>query len=307
MEPLDLRTRPPRSCYLELDGLMLMPRTIDKLRGQLPGGDPGGYFINGPIKGISGYLLERLGVAEADLLAIVARAMSDDEVGAWLRERTDPSQYTAINATLRRIRPKHAEDEAFFRNEYAPTLRQNPELEYILEIVDADDRRRFACVNEGSAMHDDAARLIRDLGLRPHPEGGYFTEKFRSDRSVVGAAGDRSAVTSIYYLLSGDDFSAFHRIKSDELWHFYEGGDVAIECIDPDGGHRRLVIGPAARQAAIRPGVWFAAHLADAAGYALVGCDVAPGFEYRDFEIASRAELLSAFPEHAPLIERLTR
>lgn len=122
---------------------MLMPRTIDKLRGRLPGGDPGGYFINGRIKGISGYLLERLGVAEADLLAVVERAASDDEVAAWLRERTDPSRYVTINATLRRIRPKHAEDEAFFRDEYAQTLQQHPELEYILDIVDADDRRRF--------------------------------------------------------------------------------------------------------------------------------------------------------------------
>ncbi|HVR45333.1 MAG TPA: DUF5069 domain-containing protein [Candidatus Binatia bacterium] len=143
MEPLDLRTRPPRSCYAELDGLMLMPRTIDKLRGQLPGGDPGGYFIDGRIKGISGYLLERLGVSEADLLGIVARAASDDDVAAWLRERTDPSQYATVNATLRRIRPKHSQDEAFFRDEYAQTLQQHPELEYILDIVDADDRRRF--------------------------------------------------------------------------------------------------------------------------------------------------------------------
>ncbi|HEY6325676.1 MAG TPA: cupin domain-containing protein [Candidatus Cybelea sp.] len=156
-------------------------------------------------------------------------------------------------------------------------------------------------------MHEDAARLIRDLGLRPHPEGGYFTESYRSDRSVVGEAGDRRAVTSIYYLLSGDDFSAFHRIKSDELWHFYEGADVAIECIDPGGGHRRLVVGRAARQAAIPPGVWFAAYLAGGKGYALVGCDVAPGFEYVDFEIATRAELLDAFPQHASLVGRLTR
>ena len=120
-----------------------MPRTIDKLRGQLPGGNPGGYFINGRMKGISGYLLERLGVAEADLLAVVARAASDDEVAAWLRERTDSSQYAAVNATVRRIRPKHAEDEAFFRDEYAPTLQRHPDLEYIVDIVDADDRRRF--------------------------------------------------------------------------------------------------------------------------------------------------------------------
>ncbi len=143
MEPLNLRNKPPRSCYAELDGLMLMPRTIDKLRAQLPGGDPGIYFINGKIKGISGYLLERLGISEADLLESVRLAPTEDDVAAWLRERTDASQYPAINATLRRIKPKHAEDEAYFRSEYAETMQEHPELEFIVDIVDADDRRRF--------------------------------------------------------------------------------------------------------------------------------------------------------------------
>jgi Domain of unknown function (DUF5069) len=144
VEPLDLRAKPPRSCYVELAGLMLMPRTIDKLRAQLPGGNPGPYFINGRIKGISGYLLERLGIGEADLLAAVARAANEDEVAAWIRERTDTSQYPAINATLKRIKPKHAEDEAYFRSEYEATLREHPDLEFIIDVVDADDRRLFA-------------------------------------------------------------------------------------------------------------------------------------------------------------------
>ena len=143
MEALDLRKRPPRGCYAELDGLMLMPRTIDKLRAQLPSGNPGGYFINGRIKGISGYLLDRLGITEAELLEAVASARTDDDVAAWLRERTDASQYPAINATLRRIKPKHAEDEAYFREQYAETLRLNPDLQFIVDIVDADDRRLF--------------------------------------------------------------------------------------------------------------------------------------------------------------------
>jgi len=143
MEPLDLRNKPPRSCYSELDGLMMMPRTIDKLRARLPGGHPGIYFINGKIKGISGYLLDRLGIAEADLLEFVRLAASEDELAAWLRGRTDVTQYPAINATLRRIKPKHAEDEAYFRSEYAETMKEHPELEFIVDIVDADDRRRF--------------------------------------------------------------------------------------------------------------------------------------------------------------------
>jgi len=120
-----------------------MPRTIDKLRARLPGGDPGIYFINGKIKGISGYLLDRLGISEADLLESVRLAATEEDVAAWLRERTDASQYRAINTTLRRIKPKHAEDEAYFRSEYAETLEAHPELEFIVDIVDADDRRRF--------------------------------------------------------------------------------------------------------------------------------------------------------------------
>ena len=143
MEPLDLRTRPPRSCYAELDGLMLMPRTIDKLRAQLLGGNPGVYFINGRIKGISGYLLERLGIREEQLLEVIRRAKSEDEVAEWLVANTDASQYPAINATLKRIQPKHAEDENYFRAEYAHTIKERPDLKFIVDIVDADDRRLF--------------------------------------------------------------------------------------------------------------------------------------------------------------------
>lgn len=144
MEPLDLTVAPPRSCYLELDGLMLMPRTIDKLRATLPGGNPGTYFINGKIKGISGYLLERLGIGEAELCEAVRAAKTEDEVARWLRGHTDASAYPAINQTLRRIKPKHAEDEGYFRELYAETLAQRPELEYIVDIIEADDHRLFS-------------------------------------------------------------------------------------------------------------------------------------------------------------------
>jgi hypothetical protein len=146
MEPLDLRARPPRSCYDELDGLMLMPRTIDKMRAMLPGGHAGEYVINlaePHIRGISGYLLERLGIAESDLMEAVRTAEDEMDVALWLRERVDTSQYAAINQTLRHIKPKHADDEAFFRNLYAPTLVLHPELEFIIDIVEADDRRLF--------------------------------------------------------------------------------------------------------------------------------------------------------------------
>jgi len=143
MEPLDLRAQPPRSPYAELDGLMLLPRTIDKLRASLPGGNTGDYYINGVIKGISGYLLERLGITEEELRDTVARAADEEEVAAWLRTRSDASQYPAINETLRRIRPKHAEDPAVFAEIYAETLAKNPHLERIVDIVEADDLRIF--------------------------------------------------------------------------------------------------------------------------------------------------------------------
>ena len=143
MKPLDLTRQPPRSCYEELDGLMMMPRTIDKLRGFLPGGNPGDYFINGKIPGLSQFLLDRLGVALDDFQAVVARATSEDEIAVWLREHTDTSAYPALNATLRRIKPKHAHDPEYFAEIYAHTLELHPELEHIVDIIDADDRRVF--------------------------------------------------------------------------------------------------------------------------------------------------------------------
>lgn len=120
-----------------------MPRTIDKLRGFLPGGNPADYFINGKTPGLSQYLIDRLGITLEDLQATVARAAHEDEIAAWLRERTDSSQYPAINATLQRIKPKHAHDPAYFAELYAHTLATHPELEHIMDIIDQDDRRIF--------------------------------------------------------------------------------------------------------------------------------------------------------------------
>ena len=120
-----------------------MPRTIDKLRGFLPGGNPGEYFINGKIPGISQYLLDRLGISVDDLREVVERAANEDEIAAWLRERTDVSQYDAINATLQRIKRKHATDPAYFAELYEHTLAAHPELDRILDIIDEDDRRIF--------------------------------------------------------------------------------------------------------------------------------------------------------------------
>ena len=146
MEPLDLTARPPRSCYEELDGLMLLPRTIDKMRALLPGGNPGVYLINAHIIGISGYLLHRLGVTEDAFRDAVASAQSDTDVATWLRSQTDVSQYPAINESLRKLRRKHVQDQEFFRGLYAEVLAADPQMEYIMDIIEADDRLMFGAL-----------------------------------------------------------------------------------------------------------------------------------------------------------------
>ena len=156
----------------------------------------------------------------------------------------------------------------------------------------------------------DAERDIERLGLQPHPEGGFYRETFRSAQTVATPRGERSALTSILFLLTSGSFSAFHRIASDEAWHFYRGATIAIEIIHPDGKHECRELGAqGARQTVVPGGVAFASHVIgrDAGGYALVGCDVAPGFEFADFELCERAALLARYPAHSALIERLTR
>jgi predicted cupin superfamily sugar epimerase len=155
-------------------------------------------------------------------------------------------------------------------------------------------------------MGDDAAALIAELGLAAHPEGGYYRETYRSPATVETSRGVRSAFTSILFLLTDDSFSAFHRIASDEAWHFYRGDPIAIEILERDGSHRRVELGASGPwQTVVPAGAAFASHVVG--DYALVGCDVAPGFDFADFELCDRAALAAAHPAHAALVERLTR
>lgn len=162
-----------------------------------------------------------------------------------------------------------------------------------------------------------ARDLIDHLGLIRHPEGGWFRETYRSDETLHPTAlperyaGARAHSTAIYYLLERGDFSALHRIKSDEIWHFHCGSALAIHVIAPDGSYRRELLGPAVRngqqfQVVVPGGCWFGAELHDD-GFALVGCTVSPGFHFDDFEMAERAALIAAHPQHADMIERMTR
>jgi uncharacterized protein len=164
----------------------------------------------------------------------------------------------------------------------------------------------------------DALCWIEKLKLEPHPEGGYFRQTYRSDCMIArealptGFAGARAASTAIYFLLEGEVFSAFHRLRSDEIWHFYAGAPVVVEVIAPDAKHSSLLLGNSLDagqlpQAVVRAGCWFASHVVDWKSFAVVGCTVAPGFDFEDFELAKRADLVKKYPQYEELIQRLTR
>lgn len=153
----------------------------------------------------------------------------------------------------------------------------------------------------------------------PHPEGGSYAETYRATESISKAAlpdrfsGDRSFSTGIYFLLQSDNFSAFHRIQSDEMWHFYAGDPLEIFVIDPSDGDLEVIrLGSdpdqgESFQAVVPAGSWFGSRPASGSRYCLVGCTVAPGFDFTDFEMAERDSLLKDFQQHAGLITELTR
>jgi predicted cupin superfamily sugar epimerase len=160
--------------------------------------------------------------------------------------------------------------------------------------------------------------LIDQLDLLPHPEGGFYRETYRSAGILskqcltTDFAADRHYATAIYFLLKQGDFSAFHRIKSDECWHFYEGDALLIHVIDKHGHYyctrlgRKLDEGEV-YQFVVPAGAWFASEPAPHSSFTLVGCTVAPGFDFADFEMADAAKLVRAFPQHRQLVERLCR
>ena len=164
----------------------------------------------------------------------------------------------------------------------------------------------------------DAGYWVKKLGLSPHPEGGYFRQTYKAELTIArdalpaGFTGERAVSTAIYFLLQAENFSAFHRLRSDELWHFYAGDPVVVHVIEPEGTYSSILLGhdPEAGQvfqAVVRAGCWFASHVADWKSFAVVGCTVAPGFEFEDFEMGKREELVARYPQHRELVERLTR
>lgn len=151
--------------------------------------------------------------------------------------------------------------------------------------------------------------------LQSHPEGGFYVQQYKSidfiTPSIRFGQEPRSCATAIYYLLTYNDFSAFHKIKSDETWHFYEGNNLLIHIIAKNGELETITLGNkddhTVHQYTVSAEHWFAAELEDKNGYAFVGCTVAPGFEFKDFELANATNLSSQYPINTGLINRLSR
>lgn len=163
-----------------------------------------------------------------------------------------------------------------------------------------------------------AEYLVKHLQLQPHPEGGFFKETYRSNGiiSLVQLSGDfngdRNYSTAIYFLLQKGDYSAFHRISSDECWHFYEGGTLLVHIIDEEGEYSCIHLGRKLDegetfQFVVPANCWFASEPAPGTEFTLVGCTVAPGFDFADFEMADEGTLINQFPQHQSIIERLCR
>ncbi|MFW6413975.1 MAG: cupin domain-containing protein [Verrucomicrobiota bacterium] len=163
----------------------------------------------------------------------------------------------------------------------------------------------------------DVEYWIEHFDLQPHPEGGYFRETYRATEKIPGQClpprfnEDRAFGTGIYFLLPGSHFSAFHRMKSDEVWHFYIGDPITLYVITREGEYYKQTLGLDIKtplfQATVPAGAWLAAEVEGEKRFTLTGCTVAPGFEFQDFELADRESLQSQYPQHHDIIERFTR
>jgi predicted cupin superfamily sugar epimerase len=169
-----------------------------------------------------------------------------------------------------------------------------------------------------SFLMSTADEIIHKLNLQPHPkEGGFFRETYRSAERYSATAlasryrGERCVSTAIYYLLTPNTFSAMHRVKSDEIFHFYDGSPVKMLQLHEDGRSEEIILGSDVLagqqpQVVVPHGVWQGSYLLPGGEFALFGCTVAPGFEYADYEHGQRAELIARYPAFAELINRLT-
>lgn len=165
---------------------------------------------------------------------------------------------------------------------------------------------------------EEIDKLVQLHDLLPHPEGGYYKELYRSKGTISAQElapefnGVRNYCTSIYFLLTSANFSGFHRIKQDEVWHYYNGSPLTVHVIDADGVYTAHQVGfnleqNLSPQLVVPAGCWFASSVDATESYAFVGCTVAPGFDFEDFELADRESLIKEYPKHTDIIRALTR
>lgn len=163
-----------------------------------------------------------------------------------------------------------------------------------------------------------AEQIIQQFGLQPHPEGGWYRQTYKSKEMIAADAlperfrGDRAFSTAIYFLLEKGNFSAFHKIKSDECWHFYAGDPLLIYVIQQNGDLDITTMGNDLKksqqvQFVVPANCWFASRPAANSEFCFVGCTVSPGFEFADFELSDAKELTSLYPKHQMLINELSR
>ena len=158
-------------------------------------------------------------------------------------------------------------------------------------------------------VDQEIEKIVAELNMLPHPEGGYYAEVYRSPMEIPGK--ERQLMTSIYFLLTSDNVSNFHRIKSDELWFHHAGSPITVHVLNEEQGHVEIKVGSDILkgehpQALVKGGEIFGSSVDTENSYALVSCVVAPGFDFQDFELFKRTELIAQFPSHHEIITRLT-
>jgi predicted cupin superfamily sugar epimerase len=167
-------------------------------------------------------------------------------------------------------------------------------------------------------MTETIQQLIKQFNLLPHPEGGFYKETYRSAEVIPVTVldkrfkGERNFSTAIYFLLEHGDFSAFHKIQSDECWHFYAGDSLLIHIIHINGKFETIKLGNNILkgeffQYVVPAGCWFASEPGPGSDFSFVGCTVAPGFDFEDFELAKADELIKFYPRYENIIKRLCR
>ena len=167
-------------------------------------------------------------------------------------------------------------------------------------------------------MDKQAQKYIEKLQLKLHPEGGYYKEIYRAGEIILPEhlpkryKSSRNFSTSIYFLLEGNQVSNFHKLKSDEQWHFYDGSSIVLYVIDEAGNLNEILLGRSIEkgeslQTVIKYNSWFAAELSNKTSFALIGCTVTPGFDFNYFELGNRDELIKTFPQFRELFYKLAK